>query len=271
MSNNNNGNGNGNNGNSKKAQTLLEDAHKAGALSMATMKTLDVVDLGAQIQAGLGVAVDDVACSEVVLVTMMPDDSGSISSAGNEEAVRDGHNQVLAALGASKQSGDVFVHTRYLNGHVLFPYAPLDGAVQMTTQNYSADKGTPLYDQSVVVLGTVLAKAQEFAQAGVPARTVTLIITDGGDWGSTRCKAANVAALVGDMLRQENHVVAAMGISDGTTDFRKVFRSMGIPDKWILTPGNTASEIRRAFRVFSQSAISATQGAALGALGGFAN
>lgn len=257
--------------NSKKAKTLLEDAHKAGALSTTTLAAVDLLDLGAQIQAGLGVAVDDVACSEVVLVTMMPDDSGSISSAGNEAAVREGHNQVLDALGASKQSGDVFVHTRYLNGHVLYPYSPLDGAVRMTDANYSADKGTPLYDQSVVLLGTVLAKAQEFAQAGVPARTVTLLITDGGDWGSTRCKAADVAALVGDLLRQENHIVAAMGISDGTTDFRKVFRSMGIPDKWILTPGNTASEIRKAFRVFSQSAISATQGAALGGLGGFAN
>ena len=31
-----------------------------------------------------------------------------------------------------------------------------------------------------------------------------------------------------------------------------------------LTPGNTATEIRRAFQVFSQSAVRATQGAALG-------
>jgi hypothetical protein len=255
--------------NSQNAKKLLEQAHQAGALSATSMKTLDVADLGAQIQAGLGVCVDDVAASEVVLVSMMPDDSSSIAGAQNEPSVRDGHNLVLESLRQSKQSGDVFVHTRYLNGHVLFPYVAIDGAVAMDARNYRADKGTPLYDQTVVLLGTVLAKSQEFAQAGVPVRTVTLLITDGADCGSTRATAATVNALVTDMLRQENHVIAAMGISDGSTDFRAVFRAMGIPDRWILTPGNTASEIRKAFQVFSRSAIAASQG--LAGLGGFAN
>src|SRR5262252_9377076 len=129
-----------------KTKKLLADAHKTGALSVTGLATLDVIDLGAQIQAGLGVDVDDVAASEVVLVSMMPDDSGSIASAGNVGAVRDGHNLVLDALGQSKQAGEVFVHTRYLNGHVLTPYAPLAGAVRMTARNYRADKGTPLFD-----------------------------------------------------------------------------------------------------------------------------
>jgi hypothetical protein len=102
-------------------------------------------------------------------------------------------------------------------------------------------------------------------------RTVTLIITDGGDYGSTRCKPDDVKAIVDDMLGQENHIVAAMGISDGSTDFKAVFRSMGIPDRWILTPGNSASEIRRAFAVFSQSAVKASQGAQVAQLGGFSN
>jgi hypothetical protein len=44
---------------------------------------------------------------------------------------------------------------------------------------------------------------------------------------------------------------------------------MGIPDRWVLTPGNSAGEIRRAFQVFSQSAVRASQGAAQ--LGGFSN
>lgn len=247
-----------------KIKKLLEDAN----LSAKSLATLDVVDVGAQIQAGLGVTIDDVAASEVVLLTMMPDDSQSIAAAGNEPAVRDGHNFVVEALGKSKQSGEVLTHTRYLNGHVLFPYTALEHAVQMTPVNYQAVHGTPLYDQTVVLLGTVIAKAQELAQAGIAVRTVTLIITDGGDYGSTRCRAADVAAIVADMLAQENHIVAAMGIDDGTTDFKKVFKSMGIPDRWILTPGNSATEIRRAFQVFSQSAVRAAAGVQLG---GFAN
>jgi len=246
---------------------LLEDAHATGALSADSLAALDVVDVGAQIQAGLGVSIDDVTASEVVLVTMMPDDSHSIASAGNIDAVRDGHNLVLDALASSKQSGEVLAHTRYLNGHVLFPYTALEHAQRMTDANYDPRLGTPLFDQAVVVLGTVIAKAQQLEQAGIAVRTVTLIITDGGDYGSQRCRAADVAAIVRDMLAHENHVVAAMGIRDGTTDFRAVFRAMGIPDRWILTPGNTASEIRRAFAVFSQSAVRATAGAQLGGFG----
>src|SRR5690606_28170332 len=122
----------------------------------------------------------------------------------------------------------------------------------------------PLYDQSVVLLGTVLAKAQELADHGVPCRTVTLLITDGADAGSARATAADVASIVHDMRRAEHHVVAAMGIDDGATDHRAVFRAMGIEDRWILTPKNSDAEIRRAFQVFSQSAVRASQGAGLG-------
>ncbi|NJM91243.1 MAG: hypothetical protein HC863_03075 [Myxococcales bacterium] len=250
---------------------MLHKARDAGALSPSSLAALDIVDIGVQIQAGLGVTIDDVAASEVVLLTMMPDDSSSIESAGNTAAVRDGHNLVLDAMAASKQGGEVLAHTRYLNGHVLFPYGALDQAVRMTPANYRPTLSTPLYDQTLVLLGTVVAKAQAFADAGVAVRTVTLLISDGADCGSRRCRPADVRALVADLLAQETHLVAAMGIQDGTTDFRRVFGEMGIPDRWILTPSGTASEIRRAFHVFSQSAMQSAGAAGFQALGGFAN
>lgn len=258
---------------SSHVQSLFEAARKQGALSAKSVQALNVVDLGAQIQAGLGIKVDDVESSEVVLVSMMPDDSGSIRFGSNAQAVRDGHNLVLEALRACKQREDVFVHNRYLNGTVLYPYTPVDSAVAMDSHNYDPNQGTPLYDQTVVLLGTVLAKSQEFADNGVPVRTVTLLITDGADVHSTRATARHVKALVEDMLAAENHIVAAMGIDDGSTDFVEVFRNMGIPDRWILTPASSASEIRKAFQVFSQSAVSATQTTSFSktALGGFVN
>lgn len=257
----------------KRINDLFAAAHADGMLSSDSLQALSSVDLGAQIQAGLGIVVDDVQASEVVLLTIMPDDSGSIQYAGNEKAVRDGHNFVLDALGASKQSGAILAHTRYLNGAVLFPYRPLDQAVRMTSANYAANQGTPLYDQAVTLLGSVLAKTRELEDSGVVARSVTLIITDGADAHSTRAKAKDVAALVSDLTRTGSHIVAAMGISDGATDFRQVFREMNIPERWILTPGNNPSEIRRAFQVFSQSAVRASQAASFSqtALGGFVN
>jgi hypothetical protein len=251
---------------------LFKNAHSDGTLTQTALQSLNVVDIGAQIQAGLGVSVDDVMASEVLLVTMMPDDSGSIRFGGNAPVVRDGHNLVLDALVTSKQGDEVLVHTRYLNGFVLNPYRPLADADGMTSKNYDPRQGTPLYDQTVILLGTVLAKAQEFIDNGVAVRTVTLLITDGSDQHSRRSSAADVATLANDLLRAENHTLVAMGVDDGETDFRRVFGEMGILDEWILTPGNSASEIRRAFQVFSQSAVlvgSAAASQTQGAMGGF--
>jgi hypothetical protein len=252
---------------------LFGGAHDDGELSAQALQTLTITaDIGAQIQAGLGVSPDDVPASQVVLVTMMADDSGSIRFASNAQRVRDGHNLVIEALSRSKQKEDILAHTRYLNGTVLYPYRRLDDAVRMDAQNYDPNGGTPLYDQTVVMLGTVLAKTRQFEDGGVPVRTVSLILTDGEDAGSVKQTAKTVKPIVDDMLHQEKHIIAAMGIDDGHTDFCRVFREMGIPDRWILTPGNSDQEIRRAFQTFSQSAVKASQGAghfSRTALGGF--
>ncbi|HEY2510447.1 MAG TPA: hypothetical protein VGI39_06315 [Polyangiaceae bacterium] len=252
----------------KHVLTLFASARADGALSATSYQALTTVDLGAQIQAGLGISVDDVQASEVVLLTMMPDDSGSMGV--HTDAVCEGHNLVLDALRACQQRDAILAHTRYLNGDVLFPYRPLDQAARMDRANYCANKGTPLYDQSVVLLGSVMAKARELEASGVVARSVTLILTDGADCHSVRAKARDVASLVHDLTRIEGHIVAAMGIADGGTDFRTVFRNMGIDDRWILTPANDAGSIRKAFQMFSQSAVRVSQAKAPGvSLGGF--
>lgn len=260
-------------GNLPDVQDLLQTAQAEGTLSPASLRALEVQDIGALIQAALGTPADDVPASEVVLVTMMIDDSGSIRFvSGNVEAVRSGHNLVLDALADSRQVDSILVHTRYLNGHVLFPYCPLAQAVRMDRKNYDPNLGTPLYDQTLVLLGTVLAKAQEFANNGVPVRTVTLLVTDGNDQHSTRATVKKVRTVVEDMLRTERHIIAAMGVDDQTTDFRLIFRGMGIPDRWILTPQNRPTEIRKAFEVVSRSAVRASQSAqhfSKSALGGF--
>jgi hypothetical protein len=256
---------------------LLKGAHKEGDLSAASMQALTAnLDIGAQIQAGLGIGAEDVQSSEVVLVTMQPDDSGSIRFGGNAQAIRDGHNEVIKALQASKQKDSVLAHNRFLNGEVLYPYVKLDDTILMTDKNYDPNKGTPLYDQAIVLLGTVLAKTKEFADNGIPVRTVTLLMTDGADLHS-HGRAKDVKALVDDMLRKETHIIGGMAFHDGTSaggvDCKQVFREMGIRDEWILTPKTTPSEIRKAFQLFSQSAVRASQNAASfskTALGGFA-
>lgn len=258
--------------NSVNLNELFEEAQQEGMLSPESAQALIVNDIGAQIQAGLGINVNDVDASEVVLVTMMPDDSGSIRFGGNADAVRDGHNMVIDALLSSKQRDNILVHTRYLNGTILYPYCALEQAVRMDNKNYDPSLGTPLYDETIVLLGTVLTKTKEFQDNGVPVRSITLILTDGHDQHSARSSISTVKTLVGDMLRAENHIVAAMGFDDGAIQFRDIFRDMGLMDQWILTPKNNPSEIRKAFQVFSKSAVQASQSAvnfSKTAMGGF--
>ncbi len=239
---------------------IFQQARTEGDLSTTSFRSLTVnADIGQRIQAGLGVVPDDVAAAEVVLVTLMPDDSGSIRFAGNADAVRNGHNLVLDSLLASRHFEWVLVHPRHLTCPTLCSSRPLSDAVRMTTKNYDPNQGTPLYDQTVVLLGTVLAKAKEFEQNGVAVRTVTLLITDGADVSSRTQTAASVRSIVDDMQQSEGHIVAGMGIDDGSTGFADVFREMGVRDEWILTPGATSSEIHGAFQVFSQSVVQASQ------------
>lgn len=240
---------------------LFTAAAAAGAITPQAAAVLNIADLGAQMQQGLGVGVDDVPTTEAVIVSMLLDDSGSIHYARNEDALRQGANIVIESLRASKQRDSIIVLCRYLNGTVLYPYCPLDKAVPLDANNFIANGGTPLYDQTVVLLGSVLAKKQEFADAGVPARTVTLIVTDGHDEASTKVRSPSKVKTVIDSLSSETDIVAAMGIDDGHTDFRAIFREMGIRDRWILTPGSTPSEIRAAFGTFSQSAVRMSQAA----------
>ncbi len=252
--------------------SLFNSARDEGILSGQSLKALNVPDIGVAIQAALGVPAIDVSSSEVFLVTLLVDDSSSIRFAGNSQIVRDGVNMVIDSLVGSKQKDTVLICIRYLNGEVICPFVPLSQAVKLTTQNYNPNGGTPLYDETAVSLGAVLAKTQEFRDQGQPVHSASLVITDGHDEGSNRQTENSVSHIVRDLLRQEIHIVAAMGIDDGQTDFRQIFSQMGFEDKWILTPSNTQTEIRRALGTFSQSAVRASQGAASfskTALGGF--
>lgn len=248
-------------GNSQTANVsqLFQSAQDEGLLSAASMKAFMPMDVGAQIQAAMGVPAMNVTSSEVLLVTNMVDDSGSMTP--NVDVVRKSFNGVIEALVGSQQRDSILMHCRYLNGTVLFPYVLIEQAVRMTSNNYGAWGETPLYDQTVVVLGSVLAKTQEFRNEGVACRSATLIMTDGHDQHSRKHRTPeSVAPIVSDMLKAESHIIAAMGIDDGSTDFRDIFQRMGIDDKWILTPDNNGSDIRRCLDLFSRSSLQASQG-----------
>jgi hypothetical protein len=240
---------------------LFQSAVDTGDLTPESAAIMIQADLGNVIQQGFGVDIGDVGVSETVLVTVIVDDSSSIDACHNTQKIIDGHNMVIDALKASKQKEGILFHTTYLNEGILSPFVKIENAIRMDTINYRPYGGTPLYDRVIEALGTIIARVVKSQDDGVACRTVTLIVTDGADTESKHW-AKDVASIVKDLLKMETNIVAAMGVDDGSTNFRKVFKDMGIEDKWILTPKNTQTDIRRAFAVFSQSATQASQSAA---------
>lgn len=223
---------------------------------------LNIPDIGQTINQGLGIPPDQIKSSEVILVTVLVDDSGSIRSSGNEQPMRDGYNLLRESLIQTKQLDNIIVQARYLNGKVLTAYQPVDKIPVMDKGNYQATGGTPLYDESCVTLGTVMAKYLDLKNNGIQTRTITVIMTDGEDCGSNQHDASDVKTLIDDMMRDENHIVAGVAFDNGRTTVRDTFQAMGVPDAWILTVNNTATDIRKAFALVSKSASVGSKSAA---------
>lgn len=248
---------------------LFDAAKDAGNISPETAGNLAVFDGGQQIQDALGIPVEDVKSSLVFLATMVLDDSTSIQISRNTQVVRDGHNEVIKALTDSKQDDEILAMGCSLNAGLVYPYGLLSQVPMLDSSNYNPNGGTPLYEVAFATLAAVLAKTEQFAVDGVQARTATLLVTDGEDTGGS-VSVAKLEALVSDMLVMENHIIAGMSIDNGRTDCADVFRQMGIPDQWILTPKDNHTEIRKAFGTFSKSAVRGSQSAAsFSQLGGF--
>ncbi len=237
---------------------------EGGTVNAAAAQGFFTPDLAAQLgQGGLGVDPGSVQAGEVFILVEVVDDSGSIRfTSGNAQAVRDGHNLVLDALNGSKQKSGVVMRSTYLNGKVLSNFALIEDVPRMTAQNYDPNGGTPLYDAMAEAVAATAAKIQEFEDNGVTARAVIVVITDGHDEGSRKYTPAKLEPVVTSLLKSERVIVCGMGISDGYTDFRSIFRSVGVEDRWILTPGNSPSEIRAAFGAVSQTAQRASQSGA---------
>lgn len=253
---------------------LLESAHRFGVLSNASLEALKRAVHSRRII--LGSPVDNYQQNRVHLVANLFDDSDSLNVVvrrnpetrqvrsvsvssddpkSNSEAVRVGGNSVLDSLEESDGAESIWYSSRYFKGDDLTPWGPLSGAKRLTRENFRPRGSTPLYDATVATLGSVMAKLMEFRTIKrTRVRTATLITTDGEDSSSTLQNPDSVRSLVADMNNMGIHIIAAMGVDDGHTDFRKVFLNMGIQENLILTPGSTPEEIRKAFGLFGKMA-----------------
>lgn len=234
-----------------------------GEISPEALRATQVVDYGSAIQDAMGLSVGDprFSASESAFLGVLVDDSSSIRFAGNTGVIIKGCNHLMDVLQKTKQADSIMMMLEMLNKGRFFPFSLLKNTKKLDASNYNPSGGTPLYDKTAYMAECILAKRKESMDTAVPCRGQLLIITDGENVGSVHHTPQTVRALLESLLLGEN-LVLAMGIDDGHTDFRRVFREMGIPDNCVLVPGNTEKEIFKAFGFASQSMASASQSAA---------
>lgn len=226
---------------------------KGGAVSDESAAILRSPTTALAIENGLGQSGEG---GEVLLVAILVDDSTSVAT--NLAEIHLGYDAMIEALRAETATAHVQVLTRTLNRGVLSPYAPLDVSRTLTAQGYDGSRlvpETPLYLQSLLILGTVMAKAQEEKTRGAQVRTFTLIISDAADNASDGTTAQDVKVLVTDMLDfANNHIVAGMGVGEHPgINFYEIFAAMGIPKRWRLSAGVGADGLRGRFHTVVRS------------------
>lgn len=242
------------------AQSLIDQATAAGTLSPATSSFLSG-SLGAVVIAGAaGKDAEDIVASDVTLVTLLVDASSSIHDRGLEDAVREGQNLLVDALGDTRERDSILMALWTFNHdlNVVHSYVGLDDVTRLDRRSYAGLGSTRLYDTWCDALTANVAYAQQLRSSGTPCKSVVVVVTDGEDCGSKR-RAADCARISRDLLASEQFTLAFVGVGSG--DFRTIAREMGVPDGCVAVQAQaTPSAIRQVFRMVSQSAIRASQG-----------
>lgn len=243
-------------------QLILEEAANEGVISSKALQIINVNDV---VLAGVnGMDIDDIQATDVILMTFIYDDSGSIRFAGLADAVRQGQNEMINAIGSSKQKDNILLAQWKLgsSAELVHSYVPIDQAVKLDHQNYDPNSGTALYDTWIEALAANVAYAQKLRASGTPVKSIVGIITDGQDEGSRKYRIEDCKKINKDLLLSEQFILAFVGVGNNAQDetrFRLIAEDMGFPDGAALTAGATATEMRKVFNVFSQSAIRASQ------------
>jgi hypothetical protein len=251
------------------AKDLILHAKGRGVLSETASRALQRPAVLNAVDRALEDSYTVESAGEVLLVTIMPDDSGSMSGP-NQHSVIEGHKELLAAMRSSSVSARTLLQTRYLNGTLLNPFQPLGLCTDLSLSNYPCNKGTPLFEQTLITLGTVVAKAEELVADGAArVRTATLLMTDAQSTDDNRGELIReVAAVVTDLQRIGDHIVAGMGFAAGTArSYASVFEEMGIDRRFIFT-AQSRDEVLAAFRMFGKASLELTSGREPRASGG---
>lgn len=236
-------------------QSLFQNSQQAGM----SHQSIDLMVQNLDGQAGLGCVgaqVDDLNTDDVTLVSVIIDESSSMSSVRDD--VIDAFNQMCRALSDSKASDSILmsVWTFANDPKLLFGYTPIDSVKDLTASDYAPGGATALYDATLNGFTGIVGYGQDLRNNGIRTRSIVVVISDGEDNMSGQT-AHSVKTVADDLIRQEIYTLAFIGMGSPGV-FQSIATGMGFPE--ILTIQNSASEVRKALNLVSGSIIRTSTG-----------
>lgn len=256
------------------SQDLFDDSQMEGILSPSSATVLS--DLSNRIDKSMQQLSVTPTITTQTLVAMLLDNSPSMNycanpgakdAQSNYQSVVAGHNLVIESLKGAKAVNSIEALTQLLNpearyintvtgGDKDFKWLPLSAAHNLIEDEYIQGWSTPLYDRSLELLGSVIARTKWWEdEYGVQTTSRCLILSDGENTDG-RYTASDVKQVVEDMLAMEKHRIFFLGVRgpDSSVDFHDIATQMGIPHDSVGVVPSDPKAIRAWFQLFSQSA-----------------
>lgn len=236
---------------------LFDEAANQGVVSQEA-KQIIVSNINGNVMAGAGGAgASSLATDDVVLLSLLLDMSGSMSSL--RSAVISEVNKMFKALRASKAASSILVSLWVFNGNVklVYNWTKLENVANLTSKDYDPDGTTALFDSVIQSLSGMSAYAHTLSRSGIRTRGVSVVLSDGADMSSQNSKSA-VKVVADSMIAQENNTLAFGGFGDKTA-MEGLAREMGYPAVWVSGTANE-KELRALFELVSGSVIQGSMG-----------
>ena len=166
--------------------------------------------------AGMDTGIDaaTMKTNRVFILTLLIDDSSSMEDM--VEAVQTAYRKLVAEqkkAAGGEGACEVLLSVMFLNGGLVLPYTRI-AEVEEDLRDYRPNNGTPLRQRGKEVLGMVMTKVAEMAEAGRTVQTYTCFISDGqpNPEDVRAVPAGDLSEVIGGMTTTKQHIVCAVDI-----------------------------------------------------------
>ena len=203
---------------------------------------------------------NEVEVAETINAVFIVDTSSSVVSYGQE--LNKAINEFTARMQKSHAAANLFVSIIEFNDNinVTSGFRPIS-EIPVIDLVPRIGGCTALFKACAVGLKNALDYRKDLENAGVNCKTLLFVITDGEDNASGNVVAADVKAMIDDLLKEERNFFSFESILFGVGNdrsFEDAQKNMGI--KHLAKVGTTADEIRKMINFISSSITSVSTG-----------